>query len=123
MSPPNPRRAKTGTIAIVIANFLKPAPPISYTPTARLTRAVQALTSAERSKLMDVLTRHQTERHIQFVQRRGQFLHVGILESKKETIGIYDFGGAHMAQACLTALTDCLRSERLPVRVLMPTAS
>ena len=72
--------------------------------------------------LAATLEKHLVEEHIQSVQRRGQFIYVTLV-GDPAPVEIYDLGLAHAAQNCLTALTDCLRNQRKPVKVLMPVAA
>lgn len=97
-------------------------PPLSYAEGPRLERAIQSLDASERNNFVSILREHLSKPRIQSLQRRGQFLYVTVAEGKNEEVGVFDFGKVPCAQACLTALTDYLRTERMSVRVLMPAA-
>lgn len=101
--------------------YAQKAAPLSYAEGARFDRAVQALAPDQRKALFASINDHLTKRNIESLQRRGQYLYLTITGEDGPAVGIYDFGVTHSAQSCLTALTDCLRSKRSPVRVLMPT--
>ncbi|MFY9233034.1 MAG: hypothetical protein WAO58_01080 [Fimbriimonadaceae bacterium] len=98
--------------------YTQKAPPISYAEEARLNRAFQSLSPEQRASLIAVISGHLVTPRIQSLQRRGQFLYVAMADD----LGIYDFGSERIAQSCLTALTDCLRSQRAAVQMLMPVA-
>ncbi|HRK21252.1 MAG TPA: hypothetical protein PLX06_05560 [Fimbriimonadaceae bacterium] len=106
---------------MVKPNSSKP-PPLSYAEGPRLERAIRSLPDTQRNDFVDTLRKHLSAPSISSLQRRGQFLYVTVAEGKKESVGVYDFGQVPRAQSCLTALTDYLRSERAPVRVLMPSS-
>ena len=67
-------------------------------------------------KIVALLNEHLASHRIKSLQRRGRFIHIGLADGES----VYDFGGEHVALNCLTALTDCLRSQHAPVPVLMP---
>lgn len=91
-------------------------PPISYAEGPRLLRAAQRLSPEQQAQFIATANKHMTRHHIESLQRRGQCLHVAV----DGQVSIYDFGSSNIAQNCLTALTDCLRSRHAPVQVLMP---
>jgi hypothetical protein len=95
-------------------------PVISYAERPRFERSILTLPNDRRAALVATLNDHFEKRHIQSLQRRGQFLYLALSDDSGERLEIYDFGCQQTAQSCLTALTDCLRSQRLTVRVLMP---
>jgi hypothetical protein len=99
------------------------APPLSYADGPRLQRAIQALAAAEREAFVAAYNEHLATRNILSLQRLGQFLNVVTLVGDVEALTVFDFGQVSKAQACLTALTDCFRSQNAVTRVLMPVAS
>jgi hypothetical protein len=94
--------------------------PISYAEGPRLSRAIQVLSEDQRDQFVDAVNTHLTTGNIQSVQMRGQFLRLVRLTEAGEREENYDFGGAHISQSCLTAMTDCFRTHRVPTKVLMP---
>lgn len=102
--------------------YAQKAPPISYADGPRLQRAIQALGEEQRNSFVAVYNDHLVNHSMQSLQRRGQFLYITLSRDSEETVSIFDFGQAAVAQSCLTALTDCLRGQRAAVKVLMPVA-
>jgi hypothetical protein len=97
----------------------KPAP-LSYAEGPRLQRAVQVLPYEDQVRFIEWYKSHLQSPRIQSLQRKGHYLHFTIQDGKKQTCEVFDFGDEPHAKMCLAALTDCLRSERAPVKVLMP---
>jgi hypothetical protein len=114
---------KKGLQWFTIYNSLRPAQPISYTESARFQRAILSLEPEQRTSLVALLAEHLELKNIQSVQRRGHFIYLTVATDTGESVGIYNFGHERSAQMCLTAITDCLRVQRSPVKVLMPIAA
>jgi hypothetical protein len=94
--------------------------PISYAEGPRLSRAIQRLPENQRDQFMDAVKTHVSTGNIQSLQIRGQYLHLVRTTNAGECEEVYDFGGVHISQSCLTAMTDWFRTHRVPTKVLMP---
>ena len=102
--------------------FAKKEAPLSYSAGPRLDRALNSLSAEDRKTLGALYNKHVVDPVIQTVQRRGQFLYVVSQEADVIATSVFDFGAVAAAQSFLIAMTDCLREQRAPVRVLAPTA-
>jgi hypothetical protein len=102
--------------------FAPKAAPLSFADGPRLDRAINALSVEQRALFVELFKLHLATRHIQSLQRKGQFLYINVESETGDAESIFDFGGQPAAQLGLTALTDCLRSQGVPVKVLMPAA-
>jgi hypothetical protein len=98
--------------------FQKAPPPISYNEGARLSRAIHVLPFADQERFLKSYKAHLASPRFQWVQRRGRLIYLAL--DDPNTPEVYDFVMEHNAQRALAALTDCLRSERAAVKVLMP---
>jgi hypothetical protein len=98
--------------------FQKAAPPRSNTEGARLSRALHVLPFPDQERFLKSYKAHLESPRFQWVQRRGQMIYLAVQGSASPEV--YDFELERNAQQALAALTDCLRSERAAVKVLMP---
>jgi uncharacterized circularly permuted ATP-grasp superfamily protein len=102
--------------------FAKKAEPLSYADGPRLDRAIKTLSADARLRFVTSFNEHLKSPIIQSVQRCGATLQMVVGTGGKQTVQTFDFSAVARAQCCLTALTDCLRSQGAPVQVLMPKA-
>lgn len=100
--------------------FAPKAAPLSYADGPRLERSINALSTEQRASFVELFKLHLATRHIQSLQRKGQFLYITVSKDGSEVVSVFDFGGQPAAQLGMTALTDCLRSQGVPVKILMP---
>ena len=98
--------------------FQKAPPPISYNEGARLSRAIHFLPFAEQERFLKSYKSHLESPRFEWIQRRGRLIYLAVGDT--DSPEVYDFELEHNAQRALAALTDCLRSERAAVKVLMP---
>lgn len=97
----------------------KPAP-ISYADGPRLERAMRTLPYEAQVRFLSAYKAHLESQVIQSLQRRGHLLYITMADGKDTRSEVFDFGVETHAQRCLAALTDCLRTNHAPAKVLMP---
>ena len=83
-----------------------------------MTRVIQLLPRPEQVRLLNGYEAHKKAPYYASIQRRGRF--ICLAREGSDIVEVYDFGLELNAQRCLSALTDCLRTNRAPIKVLMP---
>ena len=79
---------------------------------------VQLLSPEDQARFMNGYESHLKAPYYVSVQRRGRQIHLARTDSKEVEIFIFEL--ELNAQRCLSALTDCFRVNRTPIKVLMP---
>lgn len=77
------------------------------------------LPMTEQERFLAGYQRHLESPRYASLQRRGHIICL-VLEGTEE-VETYDFTTVLNAQRCMAALTDCLRANRAPIKVLMPS--